>query len=134
MFKSKSRWSIKSPRDFEFATSWQYQLFNSENLIFQRIDYRTIFPTIVHEIVNHKYNHNNTITVSYWNTLQQQVRMQKKYNPDNCPLQLGCCGYSGPVDWAYSSYNGYQANSKEMGVNADYRGSFSFLIPSSCCR
>ena len=48
-------------------------------------------------------------------------------------IQLECCGYSGPIDWAYSSYNGYQDITKEIGIGSQ-SSALPFTIPQSCCR
>jgi len=85
---------------------------------FQEIDYKSITQTVVQEIVSDKYQKNNTQTVFYWDLFQQQ---------------LECCGYSGPIDWAYSSYNGYQDITKEIGIGAQSTA-LPFTIPQSCCR
>jgi len=85
---------------------------------FQEIDYRSVTQTVIQEIVTDKYHKNNTLTVFYWDIVQSQ---------------LECCGYSGPIDWAYSSYNGYQDITKEIGIGAQATA-LPFRIPSSCCR
>ena len=48
-------------------------------------------------------------------------------------IQFECCGFSGPIDWAYASYNGYQDITKEIGIGAAATA-LPFRIPSSCCR
>jgi len=85
----------------------------------KEVDYRTVLRDGVHEIVTEKYHPNNTATVMYWDTIQQE---------------LECCGSSGPVDWAGSLYNGWQYhNMKEIGIGA-HQAVMPFNIPSSCCR
>eukprot|EP00090_Calanus_glacialis_P007170 TRINITY_DN15634_c0_g1_i3.p1 TRINITY_DN15634_c0_g1~~TRINITY_DN15634_c0_g1_i3.p1 ORF type:complete len:268 (+),score=64.84 TRINITY_DN15634_c0_g1_i3:347-1150(+) len=85
---------------------------------FKELDYRPLLREGVHEIVTEKYHPNNTATVLYWDTIQQGFE---------------CCGSSGPIDWAHSIYNGYQENTKEIGIGAK-QAVLPFTIPSSCCR
>merc|ERR1711953_1050946 len=85
---------------------------------FQRIDYKGVTQTVIQEIVTDKYQKNNTLTVFYWDIVQSQFE---------------CCGFSGPIDWAYASYNGYQDITKEIGIGAASTA-LPFRIPSSCCR
>jgi len=87
-------------------------------IYFQEIDYKSITQTVIQEIVSEKYQKNNTQTVFYWDIFQSQ---------------LECCGYSGPIDWAYSSYNGYQDITKEIGIGSQ-SSALPFTIPQSCCR
>jgi len=85
---------------------------------FQEIDYRSITQTVIQEVVSEKYTKNNTQTTFYWDLFQTQFE---------------CCGYSGPIDWAYSSYNGYQDITKEIGIGS-HSTALPFTIPKSCCR
>merc|ERR1711874_716877 len=95
-------------------------LVSSKGLLvyFQRIDYKGVTQTVIQEIVTDKYQKNNTLTVFYWDIVQSQFE---------------CCGFSGPIDWAYASYNGYQDITKEIGIGAAATA-LPFRIPSSCCR
>jgi len=85
---------------------------------FQEIDYKGITQTVIQEIVTKKYQKNNTQTVFYWDMFQKQFE---------------CCGYSRPMNWAYSSYNGYQDITKEIGIGSQTTA-LPFSIPQSCCR
>jgi len=85
---------------------------------FKELDYRPLLRASVHETVLKKYHPNNTATVLYWDTIQQGIE---------------CCGSSGPIDWAHSLYNGYQENTKEIGIGFK-QTVLPFTIPSSCCR
>jgi len=85
---------------------------------FKELDYRPLLRSSVHETVLEKYHPNNTATVLYWDTIQQGFE---------------CCGSSGPIDWAHSLYNGYQENTKEIGIGFK-QTVLPFTIPSSCCR
>eukprot|EP00092_Neocalanus_flemingeri_P010104 GFUD01010888.1.p1 GENE.GFUD01010888.1~~GFUD01010888.1.p1 ORF type:complete len:268 (-),score=61.11 GFUD01010888.1:206-1009(-) len=87
-------------------------------IYFKELEYRPLLTEGVHEIVKEKYHPNNTATVLYWDTVQQGFE---------------CCGSSGPIDWAHSLYNGYQENTKELGIGAR-QTVLPFTIPSSCCR
>merc|ERR1712059_15505 len=84
----------------------------------QEASYSTVLRASVQETVEEKYHSNNTATTLYWDHIQQG---------------LECCGSSGPLDWARSVYNGYQHNSKEIGIGSGHL-SLPFTIPSSCCR
>ena len=86
--------------------------------IFQELDHESVLREGVHEIVMSKYHLNNTPTTIFWDTVQHQVE---------------CCGSSGPSDWAFSLYNGYQDTLKEIGIGAQ-QTVLPFTIPSSCCR
>jgi len=85
---------------------------------FKELDYHHLLRSSVHETVLEKYHLNNTATVLYWDTIQQGFE---------------CCGSSGPIDWAHSIYNGYQENTKEIGIGFK-QTVLPFTIPSSCCR
>jgi len=87
-------------------------------IYFKELDLRPLLKSGVNEIVSEKYHYNNTGTTIYWDTIQQQFE---------------CCGSSGPVDWAHSLYNGYNENTKEIGIGAQ-ETALPFTIPSSCCR
>ena len=117
-------------------------------LLFQEIDYGSVTQTVIQEIVTDKYHKNNTLTVFYWDIVQSQVQETPtkiviltciQLSPTGFVLskcfliQFECCGYSGPIDWAYSSYNGYQDITKEIGIGAQ-AAALPFRIPSSCCR
>merc|ERR1712080_171190 len=52
---------------------------------------------------------------------------------DHIQQGLECCGSSGPLDWALSVHNGYQKNTKEIGIGSSSL-SLPFTIPGSCCR
>jgi len=85
----------------------------------KEVDYHAVLRDGVHEIVTEKYQPNNTATVMYWDTIQQEFE---------------CCGSSGPADWAGSKYNGWQyLNMKEIGIGAQ-QAVMPFNIPASCCR
>jgi len=87
---------------------------------FKGLDYGGVLREGVHEIVKYKYQQNNTPTTLYWDNIQQKFE---------------CCGSSGPSDWVFSLYNnnGYQDNTKEIGIGA-HQTVLPFTIPSSCCR
>jgi len=85
---------------------------------FQEVDYKSLTHSVVQEVVSQKYHKNNTHAVFYWDLFQKQFE---------------CCGYSGPIDWAYSSFNGYQDITKEIGIGASSTA-LPFTIPQSCCR
>merc|ERR1711953_439686 len=87
-------------------------------LYFQKIDYKGVTQTVIQEIVTDKYQKNNTLTVFYWDIVQSQFE---------------CCGFDGPINWAYASYNGYQDITKEIGIGSTSTA-LPFRIPSSCCR
>ena len=86
--------------------------------ISQELDHESVLREGVHEIVMSKYHLNNTPTTIFWDTMQHQAQ---------------CCGSSGPSDWAFSLYNGYQDTLKEIGIGAQ-QTVLPFTIPSSCCR
>jgi len=85
---------------------------------FQEVDYKSVTHTVIQEVVSKKYHKNNTQTVFYWDVFQKQFE---------------CCGYSGPIDWAYSTFNGYQDITKEIGIGSQTTA-LPFTIPQSCCR
>jgi len=85
---------------------------------FKELDHEAVLREGVHEIVMSKYHLNNTPTTIFWDTMQHQAQ---------------CCGSSGPSDWAFSLYNGYQDTLKEIGIGA-HQTVLPFTIPSSCCR
>jgi len=87
-------------------------------IYFKEVDPEPLLREGLHEIVMEKYQQNNTATTIFWDTIQHQGE---------------CCGSSGPSDWAFSLYNGYQDSMKEIGIGAQ-QAVLPFTIPSSCCR
>jgi len=88
-------------------------------LFFKEIDIVPELRSEVRRLVLSDYNTNNTATVMVWDTLQREI---------------GCCGYSGPVDWATSVFNNYEENSKEIGIGTEGSLVAPFQLPVSCCR
>lgn len=84
----------------------------------EEIDLRLVVSIVTREVVEHKYDSNNTLSLLSWDAVQRE---------------LECCGSSGPLDWATSNFNGYSKFTKEIGIRADFT-SRPFTLPSSCCR
>ena len=50
-----------------------FKIQETKLFVLQEVDYRTLLRDGVHEIVTEKYHPNNTVTVMYWDTIQQEV-------------------------------------------------------------
>lgn len=85
----------------------------------EEVSLQPLLHSLVRETVEEKYHPNNTATRLYWDHLQQGLQ---------------CCGTSGPLDWAMSVHNGYDRNTKEIGIRGSASLALPFTIPSSCCR